>query len=155
MGEYSGSASLYRSCIRKSIKRVLLFSGLASFMPGITGADYTSHHKGNHYNHYQISPKQQLTIASGDYSTRIPDKARFELKQLANAFNEMASRIEQSHLDLERKVEERSKSLETLIDENPTGILLFNAETYLIEKANRMACDILGYNKDVLIGKTL
>jgi signal transduction histidine kinase/CheY-like chemotaxis protein len=52
-------------------------------------------------------------IGSGDLSQRIAIKTGDELEGLADQFNDMAGRLEESHADLERKVEQRTHELQT------------------------------------------
>jgi signal transduction histidine kinase len=64
------------------------------------------------------SPLKQLTvaataIASGNYTSPVKVGRLDELGKLANAFNSMAGRIQVTHLELEKKVRERTIQLET------------------------------------------
>jgi nitrate/nitrite-specific signal transduction histidine kinase len=50
-------------------------------------------------------------IGSGDLSQRISVKTGDELEGLADQFNDMAGRLQESHADLEKKVEQRTHEL--------------------------------------------
>jgi signal transduction histidine kinase len=50
-------------------------------------------------------------IGAGDLSQRIAIKTGDEIETLANQFNDMAGRLEESYADLEKKVESRTKEL--------------------------------------------
>ena len=50
-------------------------------------------------------------IGSGDFAQRISIKTGDELEGLANQFNEMGSRLQESYADLENKVEQRTSEL--------------------------------------------
>jgi two-component system, NtrC family, sensor kinase len=50
-------------------------------------------------------------IGSGDLSQRITIKTGDEVEALADQFNDMASRLQESHADLEKKVEDRTRKL--------------------------------------------
>ena len=47
-------------------------------------------------------------LGSGDLGQRIAIKTGDEVEALANQFNDMAGRLQESHANLERKVEERT-----------------------------------------------
>jgi len=51
-------------------------------------------------------------LASGVFDYRIDVRSGDELEAVANQFNNMAARLEESHATLERKVEERTRELE-------------------------------------------
>ncbi len=50
-------------------------------------------------------------ISEGDRSTRAPEQAPGEIGELANAFNQMADRVQQSYEAIERQVQERTAEL--------------------------------------------
>jgi nitrate/nitrite-specific signal transduction histidine kinase len=50
-----------------------------------------------------------LRIGSGDFAQRISIKTGDELEVLADQFNDMGSRLQQSYADLEKKVEMRNR----------------------------------------------
>ena len=58
-----------------------------------------------------------LRIGSGDFAQRISIKTGDELEVLADQFNDMGSRLQQSYADLEKKVEMRTRELAQLVEE--------------------------------------
>jgi signal transduction histidine kinase len=56
-------------------------------------------------------------IGSGNLGQRIAIKTGDELEALADQFNEMASRLQESYADLEKKVEARTKELSESLDQ--------------------------------------
>jgi signal transduction histidine kinase len=56
-------------------------------------------------------------IGSGDLKQRIVIRTGDELEALANQFNEMARRLEESYTDLERKVQDRTRELAQSVNE--------------------------------------
>ncbi len=60
-------------------------------------------------------------IGSGDLSQRIKIKTGDEVEALANQFNDMAGRLEESYADLEQKVEDRTRELTQSLDELRTA----------------------------------
>src|SRR6516162_2686585 len=56
-------------------------------------------------------------LGGGDLSQRIAIKTGDEVEALANQFNDMAGRLQESHANLERKVEERTQELHQRTDE--------------------------------------
>ena len=56
-------------------------------------------------------------LGSGDLGQRIAIKTGDEVEALANQFNDMAGRLQESYADLERKVEERTQELHQRTDE--------------------------------------
>ena len=55
--------------------------------------------------------RQQARIGSGDLAQRISIKSGDELEALADQFNEMAGRLQESYADLEKKVAVRTREL--------------------------------------------
>jgi signal transduction histidine kinase len=55
-------------------------------------------------------------IGSGDFAQRIPIKTGDELEGLADQFNEMGSRLQESYADLEQKVEQRTAELSASLE---------------------------------------
>ena len=51
-------------------------------------------------------------LGSGDLGQRITIKTGDELEALADQFNDMAGRLQESHVDLEKKVEQRTHEVE-------------------------------------------
>ena len=61
-------------------------------------------------------------LGSGDLGQRIAIKTGDEVEALANQFNDMAGRLQESYANLERKVEERTQELsETLEQQTATS----------------------------------
>src|SRR5271156_6851385 len=60
-------------------------------------------------------------IGRGDMSQRINIKTGDEVEALANQFNDMASRLQESYADLEKKVEDRTVELRESLDELRTA----------------------------------
>src|SRR6266700_3051075 len=58
-------------------------------------------------------------IGGGDLSQRISIKTGDELEALADQFNDMAGRLQESYADLEKKVEIRTQELETFLEAHP------------------------------------
>ena len=56
-------------------------------------------------------------IGSGDLSQRISIKTGDELETLANQFNDMAAKLQESYSDLERKIEARTRELAQSVNE--------------------------------------
>jgi signal transduction histidine kinase/DNA-binding response OmpR family regulator len=64
-------------------------------------------------------------LGSGDLSQRIAIKTGDELEALANQFNDMAGRLQESYANLERKVDERTRELsESLEQQTATSEVL-------------------------------
>ena len=64
-------------------------------------------------------------LGSGDLGQRIAIKTGDEVEALANQFNDMAGRLQESYANLERKVEERTRELsETLEQQTATSEVL-------------------------------
>ena len=60
-------------------------------------------------------------IGSGDLGQRIRIKTGDEVEALANQFNDMAGRLEESYADLEHKVEDRTRELTKSLEELRTA----------------------------------
>jgi two-component system, NtrC family, sensor kinase len=56
-------------------------------------------------------------IGTGDLSQRIDIKTGDEVEMLADQFNDMAGRLQESYADLEKKVEDRTQELSQSLDE--------------------------------------
>jgi signal transduction histidine kinase/putative methionine-R-sulfoxide reductase with GAF domain len=101
-------APLYTSIQRTCF--VLLGALLLAFLAGMALAGR------------MVVPIQALSagaarIGHGDLSQRIAIKTGDEVEALADQFNEMAGRLEESYADLERKVEERTHELSEALEQ--------------------------------------
>ena len=56
-------------------------------------------------------------IGSGDFAQRISIRTGDELEGLANQFNEMGARLQESYADLEKKVEQRTAELSESLEQ--------------------------------------
>jgi signal transduction histidine kinase/DNA-binding response OmpR family regulator len=70
-------------------------------------------------------------IGSGDLSQRISIKTGDELETLADQFNDMAGRLQESYADLEKRVELRTRELATLGEVSQTVNSTLELETVL------------------------
>jgi signal transduction histidine kinase len=101
-------APLYEAIKRSAL---LLFGGLTlAFLSGLFLA------------RKMVVPIQMLRagaarIGAGDLTQRITIKTGDELEGLANQFNDMAGKLEESYSDLERKVEQRTEELAQSVGE--------------------------------------
>jgi signal transduction histidine kinase len=109
-------ASLYRALQRLAI--VLLGASIFAVLAGIFLA------------RRMVGPIQALRIGAeriggGDFSQRISIKTGDELEGLADQFNEMGARLQESYTDLEKKVELRTTELsESLQQQTATADVL-------------------------------
>src|SRR5439155_6796315 len=109
-------ASLYAALQRLAI--VLLAASTFAVLAGIFLA------------RRMVGPIQALRtgaerIGSGDFAQRIHIKTGDDLEGLANQFNDMGSRLQESYADLEKKVEQRTAELrETLQHQTATSEVL-------------------------------
>ncbi|MBR1091987.1 GAF domain-containing protein [Bradyrhizobium manausense] len=109
-------ASLYASLQRLAI--VLLAASIFAVLAGIFLA------------RRMVGPIQALRsgaerIGGGDFSQRINIKTGDELEGLANQFNDMGARLQESYADLEKKVEQRTAELsESLQQQTATADVL-------------------------------
>src|SRR5262245_12529749 len=109
-------AALYASLERLAL--VLLVASIFAVLAGIFLA------------RRMVGPIQALRsgaerIGGGDFSQRISIKTGDELEGLANQFNDMGSRLQESYADLENKVEQRTAELkETLQQQTATAEVL-------------------------------
>ncbi|RXH40301.1 sensor histidine kinase [Bradyrhizobium zhanjiangense] len=109
-------AALYASLQRLAI--VLLAASIFAVLAGIFLA------------RRMVGPIQALRsgaerIGGGDFSQRISIKTGDELEGLANQFNEMGARLQESYADLENKVERRTAELsESLQQQTATADVL-------------------------------
>ncbi|MEP6683835.1 MAG: ATP-binding protein [Parafilimonas sp.] len=93
---------------------IVLIIGAILLAAGIISAWFMSR--------YITTPLKQLTtaangMASGDYEVSIDVNRKDELGVLANAFNRMATEVQQTQQALEKKVEERTSELQTTNEE--------------------------------------
>ncbi|WFU38662.1 ATP-binding protein [Bradyrhizobium sp. CB82] len=109
-------ASLYASLQRLAI--VLLAASIFAVLAGIFLA------------RRMVGPIQALRtgaerIGGGDFSQRISIRTGDELEGLANQFNDMGARLQESYADLEKKVEQRTAELsESLQQQTATSEVL-------------------------------
>src|SRR5882757_7620351 len=109
-------ASLYQALQRLAI--VLAAASIFAVLAGIFLA------------RRMVGPIQALRagaerIGSGDFAQRISIRTGDELEGLANQFNDMGSRLQESYTDLENKVEKRTSELsETLQQQTATAEVL-------------------------------
>jgi len=105
-------ASLYASLQRLAI--VLLAASIFAVLAGIFLA------------RRMVGPIQALRsgaerIGGGDFSQRISIKTGDELEGLADQFNDMGARLQESYADLEKKVEQRTSELRQSLNELRTA----------------------------------
>ena len=105
-------ASLYAALQRLAI--VLLAASIFAVLAGIFLA------------RRMVGPIQALRagaerIGGGDFSQRISIKTGDELEGLANQFNDMGARLQESYADLEKKVESRTAELSQSLDDLRTA----------------------------------
>jgi two-component system, NtrC family, sensor kinase len=105
-------ASLYAALQRLAI--VLLAASIFAVLAGIFLA------------RRMVGPIQALRagaerIGGGDFSQRISIKTGDELEGLANQFNDMGARLQESYADLEKKVEQRTAELSQSLDDLRTA----------------------------------
>src|SRR5450756_822984 len=109
-------ASLYQALQRLAI--VLLAASIFAVLAGIFLA------------RRMVGPIQALRvgaerIGSGDFAQRISIRTGDELEGLANQFNDMGARLQESYADLEKKVETRTAELtESLEQQTATSEVL-------------------------------
>src|SRR5579859_4392066 len=109
-------ASLYAALQRLAV--VLLAASIFAVLAGIFLA------------RRMVGPIQALRagaerIGGGDFAQRIAIKTGDELEGLANQFNDMGARLQESYADLENKVEQRTSELtETLQHQTATSEVL-------------------------------
>ena len=114
--EQEAYASLYAALQRLAI--VLLAASIFAVLAGIFLA------------RRMVGPIQALRagaerIGSGDFAQRISIPTGDELEGLANQFNDMGSRLQESYADLENKVEQRTSELtESLEQQTATSEVL-------------------------------
>ena len=61
-------------------------------------------------------------IGGGDFAQRINIKTGDELEGLANQFNDMGSRLQESYTDLENKVEQRTAELSESLEQQTATV---------------------------------
>src|SRR6202041_757264 len=109
-------ASLYAA-----LQRLAIVLAGASVFPGVAGIFLARR---------MVGPIQALRagaerIGGGDFAQRISIKTGDELEGLANQFNNMGARLQESYADLEKKVEQRTAELtESLEQQTATSEVL-------------------------------
>lgn len=103
-------------------------------------------------------------IAAGHYQHRVNLDSSEELADLIHSFNRMASDLEESRKladvsatqlsAVNRKLEERRRELETILETIPNGVLTLDRQTRVIQ-ANRAFCDLMGHDHPDLSGLPL
>ncbi|HWR72007.1 MAG TPA: HAMP domain-containing protein, partial [Nitrospirota bacterium] len=100
-------------------------------------------------------------IGIGDLSTRIRVRTRDEFQDVAEAFNEMAGRVDNMYSGLEKIVESRTKELEEsfrllggIISSMPGGIMLLDMQGR-VKLINRYAKQLLGCEQETIIDNIL
>ncbi len=106
--EQEAYASLYAALQRLAV--VLLAASIFAVLAGIFLA------------RRMVGPIQALRagaerIGGGDFSQHISIKTGDELEGLANQFNDMGARLQESYADLENKVEQRTSELTELLEQ--------------------------------------
>ncbi len=94
-------------------------------------------------------------VAMGDFSqnVEIPEKED-ELTELIIALNLTIDDLKESTSGLEKKVEEKTKELQTILDSVPAWIFYKDKENRFI-KVNKVFCEVMGKTKEELEGKSL
>jgi two-component system cell cycle sensor histidine kinase/response regulator CckA len=91
------------------------------------------------------------TISAGDYSIRVKQEGQDEIGLLANAFNHMAGRVQDSH----RRVEEQASQYQMLFESNPSPMWVFDRESLRFLAVNRAALETYGYTLDEFLDMTI
>ena len=93
----------------------------------------------------QVLVDASKRFASGRFSTMIPPMVHDEIGQLASSFNEMASQLKELYKNLEGKVREKTKEieserelLETLLENLPVAAIVVDAPSGSLRIINRM-----------------
>jgi two-component system sensor histidine kinase/response regulator len=94
-----------------------------------------------------------VDIGDGNFDDLERSPKKDEISQLNNAFVEMATKVRESHDQLEKKVKERTSELETVLETIPAGIIVLDEKTRKIVRVNRKALEISGFNECDLVGK--
>lgn len=92
-------------------------------------------------------------VTAGDYSVRSQVQSNDEIGALCGQFNNMVQTIDDHIQNLDKKVKEKTRELEHILDTTMEGIFIL--EDGKIANANKQALKIYGYNNVVeIIGKS-
>ena len=91
-------------------------------------------------------------LGQGELSHRIELNNDDETGDLARSFNRMAVHLKESHSDLEKKIRERTRDLELIIESGPVGMVVEDMDTGEIIRINRIAMGMSGYGATEAIG---
>ncbi|NCC52143.1 MAG: PAS domain S-box protein [Spartobacteria bacterium] len=87
-------------------------------------------------------------MTSGNLDVRCDISGQDEVAELGRSLNIMIQTIKVSYDTMESRIRDRTDALNLIIDSNPAGILLIDAETRAIVRANEAACEMMGYSAD-------
>lgn len=97
-------------------------------------------------------------VRAGDFTARVPEqKTLEEFDYLARAFNRMTKQIQEQQgelLQANRQMDQRRRFTETVLAGVSSGVLAVD-EKQMITVVNNSACDLLGKDLEVLVGKNL
>ncbi|MFB2939430.1 PAS domain S-box protein [Aerosakkonemataceae cyanobacterium BLCC-F154] len=112
----------------------------------------------------QISQLNQISqqLATGDLTQRLPHKIPdflkksgiSEVRELAQSFNLMADRLEQSFEQIKVALEESQEKFTTIFRTSPDPIAIVTTAEGRFVEANTKMCEFSGYSRAELIGYT-